>query len=155
MTSSQITKIFIDGASRSNPGEASCGFVIYQSDGTIMLEGGHYLGVRTNNEAEYCGLIFALRKALELGITKVSIRSDSELLVRQVHGVYKVKKDHLKRYKAEVDALIGRFAHFDMDHVERAANKEADRLANEVLDEALDKGTPAEDVFPAAQDSLF
>jgi ribonuclease HI len=125
----------IDGGSRGNPGPAGYGVRIEQSDGTI-LELKEFLGSCTNNVAEYSGLLAALRWAAEHGHHKVHIRADSELLVRQMRGEYKVKNAGLKPLFLQAIALIRRIGDVSFEHVRREYNKEADRLSNLGMDEA-------------------
>jgi ribonuclease HI len=126
----------VDGASRGNPGEAGCGAVIYDEQGEILKELTSYLGSSTNNVAEYQGLLMGLEGVLELGGRKLQIRSDSELLVRQLNGVYRVKNEKLKvLYRKALD-LLGRLEAYRIIHVRREHNKLADRLANLAIDKA-------------------
>ena len=123
----------IDGGSRGNPGEAGCGVVLELGDGR-REEHTLYLGVTTNNVAEYAGLIAALERALELGVRSLEVRSDSELLVRQLRGVYRVRAPHLIPLWRYASALARRFERFHIDHVRRERNTDADRLANAAID---------------------
>ena len=123
----------IDGGSRGNPGEAGCGVVIELADGR-REEHTLYLGVTTNNVAEYAGLIAALERALTLGVKALEVRSDSELLVRQLRGVYRVRAPHLIPLWRHAASLARRFDHFGIDHVRRERNTDADRLANAAID---------------------
>ena len=128
--------LMVDGASRGNPGEAGCGAVIYDEQGEILKELTSYLGSSTNNVAEYQGLLMGLEGVLELGGRKLQIRSDSELLVRQLNGVYRVKNEKLKvLYRKALD-LLGRLEAYRIIHVRREHNKLADRLANLAIDKA-------------------
>ncbi len=128
--------LMVDGASRGNPGEAGCGAVIYDEHGEILKELSSYLGSSTNNVAEYRGLLMGLEGVLELGGRKLQIRSDSELLVRQLNGIYRVKDEKLKvLYRKALD-LLGRLEAYRIIHVRREHNKLADRLANLGIDEA-------------------
>lgn len=123
----------VDGASRGNPGQASCAAVIRTRDGT-QRELGLYLGVATNNVAEYAALIAGLNECLEMGITEVEIRSDSELCVRQIEGAYKVKNENLIVLHRRVLGLLSRFEKWDIRHIPREENKVADSISNRVLD---------------------
>ncbi len=128
--------LMVDGASRGNPGEAGCGAVIYDEHGEILKELSSYLGLSTNNVAEYRGLLMGLEGVLKLGGRKLEIRSDSELLVRQLNGVYRVKDEKLKvLYRKALD-LLGRLEAYRINHVRREHNKLADRLANLGIDDA-------------------
>ncbi len=124
-----------DGASRGNPGKAGAGWVL-ESGGQTFLDGYRYLGTATNNVAEYEAVILGMEKALELGIRDVSIELDSELVVRQINGEYRVKDAKLiERYHRLVH-LKHKFSSVTVVHVPRAKNKQADELANRAIDEA-------------------
>ncbi len=132
-------RLFVDGACRGNPGPASYAFVLYRGD-QVIKEGGGFLGKATNNIAEYTALIKGLEGVLEEGLQgPLEIYSDSQLLVRQVEGRYKVRQPHLKALLFQVQELLKRFPQARIFHIERAKNRKADRLANKVLDEALKK----------------
>lgn len=123
--------IHADGASVGNPGPGGAGAVVYDPQGKILAEASKYLGPKvTNNEAEYQGLLEGLKEARKLGADKISIRMDSELVVRQVLGIYKVKNERLAVFFKEVMALLKQFAGFDIAHVRREFNREADALAS-------------------------
>ena len=127
--------IHIDGGARGNPGPAAAGVVIRDADsGRYLLEAGYYLGETTNNVAEYEGLIRSLRAAHELGVTRAVIHSDSELMVKQVNGEYRVKAAHLKPKHAEATELLSSFDAWEFVHVRREKNKLADELANRAMD---------------------
>ena len=123
----------IDGGSRGNPGPAGYGVRIEQADGTI-LELKAFLGSCTNNVAEYSGLLAALRWAAEHGVSELRIRSDSELLVKQMRGEYRVKNPGLLPLYDEARALMRTIGRVTVEHVRREFNKDADRLANEAMD---------------------
>jgi ribonuclease HI len=124
----------IDGASRGNPGRAGIGIVVEDANGKTIERYSEYIGMKTNNEAEYA----ALRKALELASRHckkhITILSDSELLVKQRQKQYKTRKRHLKSLAMEVAELEGVFEKVDYKHVPREQNREADRLANLAID---------------------
>jgi ribonuclease HI len=127
--------IHIDGGARGNPGPAACGVVIRDLDHDLLLhEAGYYLGTTTNNEAEYQGLLNGLEVALEIGATDIRIIADSQLMVRQVLGQYKVKAPNLKPLHAKALQLLGKFKNWSFDHVLRHLNKRADELANRAMD---------------------
>ena len=127
--------IHIDGGARGNPGPAACGVVIRDLDADLLLhEAGYFLGVTTNNEAEYQGLLHGLKVALEIGAKDLSIIADSQLMVRQVMGQYKVKAPNLKPLHAKALDLLNQFDHWSFDHVLRHLNKRADELANRAMD---------------------
>jgi ribonuclease HI len=127
--------LHVDGASRGNPGEAAFGVHAAGSDGTELAALYGYLGTATNNVAEYQGLIHALRWALARGARRVRVCSDSELVVRQLNGRYRVKHPAMLPLHREATALLGRFERAEVVHVPREQNREADRLANQALDE--------------------
>lgn len=130
-------RIFSDGASRGNPGPTGIGFVIVSPEGETLAEVKQYLGISTNNSAEYTALIRALETALDLGARKVEIFSDSELLVRQVLGQYQVRSPVLKPLHNRILSLSKRFSEFRIQHVPRGKNKRADELANLAIEVAL------------------
>ncbi len=127
---------YIDGGSRGNPGPAACAVVVQDSTGNPLTSFFQFLGRTTNNVAEYRGLLSALDYAQQHPHLKVRIFSDSELLVRQIQGRYKVKSLDLKPLHAEALRLISRLQGFSIEHVRRERNREADRLVNQALDEA-------------------
>lgn len=131
-------KIFTDGAARGNPGPAGAGFLIIDlGNDTVLHEGYKYLGEATNNQAEYSALKIALEKATELGGTELELRLDSELVVKQIRGEYKVKNEGLRPFFVEIKRLLGGFVSFGIEHVRREDNSQADRLANRAIDEAI------------------
>ena len=126
---------YIDGGARGNPGPAGYGVYIELLDGAVReLHGA--LGIATNNVAEYNGLLAALRWAVEHGHREVHIRADSELLVKQMRGEYKVKNPGLQPLVARARVLVGQLDRVTFEHVRREHNKEADRLSNVGMDEA-------------------
>ncbi len=125
----------IDGGCRGNPGPAAWGVAVFDGNGRCLERHAGTLGHATNNVAEYQGLIEALRIATEKAAAEVRLRSDSELIVRQLQGRYKVKHADLKPLFAEAKQLIAGFALFDIRHVRREDNKEADALVNQALDQ--------------------
>lgn len=124
----------VDGGARGNPGPAAWGVVVVGADGAPAERHAGSLGRATNNVAEYRGLIEALRLASERGAREVEIRGDSELIVKQMLGRYKVRHPDLIPLHREADALARRFERFRIVHVRRERNKDADRLVNRVLD---------------------
>ncbi len=124
----------VDGASRGNPGPASYAAIIYGPDGNQVFQIGKYLGRDTNNVAEYYALISALDYAANHGITRLRVNSDSELLVRQMQGRYKVKSPDLRPLFERASKLARTLEYFAVQHVPREMNRDADRLANEALD---------------------
>lgn len=127
--------LYCDGASRGNPGPASIGFVLYDPAGTPVAEVGEAIGETTNNVAEYEALIAGLEMSLERGVSRIEVRLDSLLLVKQITGEYRVKASHLKPLQRQAVKLLTRFAEANISHVRRERNTVADALANEALDE--------------------
>ena len=127
--------IYIDGGARGNPGPAAAGVCITTPDGTIALhEAGYWLGNLTNNEAEYQGLLHALKAAAELGFESIHVRSDSELMVKQIKGEYRVKAANLKPLFTTAKERFAKFPNWSIEHVRRDKNKRADQLANMAMD---------------------
>ena len=131
----------IDGGARGNPGPAAYGIVLHDAGGTTLFTAGKCIGRATNNVAEYYGLIAALDAARERGISRLRVESDSELLVRQVQGHYRVKSLDLKPLHERALKLSRGFEFFEIAHVPREKNREADRLVNAALDG--DSGVPS------------
>jgi ribonuclease HI len=126
--------IHIDGASRGNPGEAGAGVWLGSQEGERIGEISRYLGRKTNNEAEYWALLLGLREARRLGGDSIRVFTDSELIARQVKGVYRVKDSKLKGlYQAVLEDLKS-FSSFEIESIPREENREADRLANLAID---------------------
>lgn len=144
-----------DGGARGNPGPAGAGFVI-EVDGTCVCRTGFYLGETTNNVAEYQALIHGLESVRALGHTEVTVMADSELVVKQLNGVYRVKNAGLKPLFLRALELLRGFSESEIRHVRREENREADAMANLAMDE---RGTVGDDVCApndgASQDSLF
>lgn len=124
----------IDGGARGNPGPSGYGAVLQDPAGQVLARLNDYLGIQTNNFAEYSGLLAVLEYAVKHGHRALEVVSDSELLVRQMRGVYKVNNQTLKQMVAEARELIAKLEWFQVRHVLRAGNREADRLANEAMD---------------------
>lgn len=120
----------VDGASKGNPGPSAAGVVIKSADGTVLAAFGSFLGKMTNNQAEYRALIAALEKAKSFRLERLRVLSDSQLLVRQMLGQYKIKNDGLKTLAARASRLAAEFQACQFAHVPRTENAEADRLAN-------------------------
>ncbi len=128
--------IHTDGAARGNPGPAGAGAVLRNAaDGSLVAEIATFLGVRTNNYAEWTAVALALEEALLQGATHVDLRMDSQLVARQITGQYRVKHLDLKPIHAQVMSLLSRFAGYSVGHVPRELNKEADRLSNVAIDQ--------------------
>jgi len=133
----------VDGASRGNPGPSSYAVIIRSSDGQIVFQLGKYLGRTTNNVAEYYALITALDYAVAHNIRQLRVRSDSELLVRQMQGRYKVKSAVLKPLYERARKLASALSYFHIEHVPRELNSDADSLANAALDQSSGLSSPA------------
>jgi ribonuclease HI len=133
-------RAFTDGASRGNPGKSGIGYVVYGEDGATITSGCAFIGNSTNNIAEYTALITCLRVLLVLPepVERVAVHADSELMVRQLNGVYKVKDEGMKRLYREVQTILSS-APFTVTftHVPRSQNKKADELANQAIDAGL------------------
>ena len=127
----------IDGASRGNPGPAGIGVMIREEGGPLERELWKYIGEATNNVAEYEALLLALGEAGKLKASEVAILSDSELLVRQVEGRYRVKHPRLAKLHSQACDLMKALPSFHIEHVSRERNRQADALANRAIDEAL------------------
>jgi ribonuclease HI len=131
--------LFSDGACRGNPGHGGAGAVLVGRNGEVVATAKKFLGHCTNNIAEYQALILGLEEALGCGATAISIYLDSELLVRQIQGIYRVKNPVLKPLMIEIRDLLDRFDSWEVEHVPRRENALADGLANEAIDDALAK----------------
>ncbi len=142
MTESPSWTVHIDGAARGNPGPAAFAFILKHGDAAPIKESG-CLGSATNNLAEYTALVRALTKAAELGAKRLLIQSDSELLVKQMNGEYRVKNENLRELFQEAKQLVGRFDLVNIRHVPREQNGDADRLCNQALDGQRQKAPSA------------
>jgi len=127
-------RLSTDGGARGNPGPAAYGYVLEAEDGTVLAAHGETIGVATNNVAEYSALIAGLEKALELGIDELEVVSDSELMVKQMLGQYRVKNEALQELWVRAGRLARRIGNVDYTAVRREHNKLADQLVNEALD---------------------
>jgi ribonuclease HI len=127
---------YIDGGARGNPGPAGYGAFIQSSDGNVVAELHGALGIATNNVAEYNGLLAALQWAIDQNVRRLHIRADSELLVRQMRGEYKVRNAGLQPLYVRARLLTAQFDEVKFEHVRREFNKDADRLSNLGMDEA-------------------
>jgi probable phosphoglycerate mutase len=127
-------KLFTDGGARGNPGPAAYGFVIEAEDGTVLAAEGAAIGVATNNVAEYRALIAGLERAVELAVPEIEVVSDSELLVKQMTGEYRVKNEALRELSLEAARLARQLGKVSYTAVRREHNELADRLVNEALD---------------------
>jgi ribonuclease HI len=136
---SELKKLLIintDGGARGNPGPAGIGLVIKNEVGELVYSYGGYIGENTNNVAEYSALIKALEESVNLGATDLKIQMDSELIVKQMQGIYKIKQPTLQELAAQVIKLLKNFQSYNFVHVRREYNKEADALVNQALDAA-------------------
>lgn len=145
--------IHADGGSRGNPGPAGIGFTI-DFDDERACQGGAFIGEATNNVAEYSAVVWALENALDMGVTSLELRADSELLVKQVNGEYKVKNEGLRPLFSEVKELLSRFERSVVRHVRREQNVDADALANEAMDAVAEVGA-AFVPFDSSESTLF
>ena len=126
--------LYTDGGSRGNPGPAAYGFVLEAEDGTVLAAEGEAIGVATNNVAEYRGLIAGLRRAAELKVEELEVVPDSQLLVRQMHGEYRVKNEALWKLFVEANNVARTLRAVEYRHVRRHENERADGLVNAALD---------------------
>lgn len=129
-----------DGGARGNPGPAALGVVIRDEHEQIIKQFGEYLGNKTNNVAEYSALIRALETARDMQATHLDIRMDSELIVKQMRGEYKIKEPTLQELAQKVIGLLKHFSYYAFTHVRREYNKEADAMVNQAIDAALRVG---------------
>ena len=130
-------KLSTDGGARGNPGRAAYGYVLETEDGAELAAHGETIGIATNNVAEYSALIAGLEKALELGVTELDVVSDSELMVKQMRGEYKVKNEALRELSVRAGRLARELGTVRYRAVRREHNELADRLVNEALDDAM------------------
>lgn len=134
MKKNKVYTLFVDGASRGNPGAASIGCSLVDENNDEILSISETIGVRTNNQAEYTAWIRGLEECLRKKISNVVVKSDSELVIRQLEGRYKVKSPELIPLHQTVKSYMAQFESIEMKHVPREQNKRADELANEALD---------------------
>lgn len=131
-----LLNLYTDGACRGNPGYGGAGAVLVDEEGQTVATVKKFLGLCTNNVAEYAALILGLEEALKRRCRRLHIFLDSELLVKQISGAYRVKSSHLKVMMIDVRRLLSSLEGYTVEHVERGRNHVADRLANEAIDEA-------------------
>jgi ribonuclease HI len=129
-------RLSTDGGARGNPGPAAYGYVLEAEDGTVLAAHGESIGVATNNVAEYRALIAGLEKAVEVGVRELEVVSDSELLVKQMRGEYRVKNEALRELSVQASRLARQIGRVRWTAVRREHNELADRLVNEALDQA-------------------
>lgn len=139
MADNYIYSLFTDGGARGNPGPAGVGAVIFDSERNEVAQYLNYIGEKTNNEAEYMALALGLQLAINNKITKLNCYLDSELIVKQLNGEYKVKQPHLQELNSKVKDLAKRFDNITYNHVPRKENSFADGLVNQAIDAATKK----------------
>jgi ribonuclease HI len=139
----------VDGAAKGNPGAAGIGIVLYDENGEIVRQIGEYIGEATNNVAEYTALIRGLEEALSLGAASLRINTDSELLARQIAGVYKVKSPHLAELYLKAKSLLAKIPDAKIQHVPREQNATADKLASEAASKRANVGRKPKAKRPA------
>ena len=133
MKSAPPTEVYIDGASRGNPGPAGIGAVFFDAQGRPFVELSEYLGETTNNVAEYLALLYALQEAQALGLKRLAVKTDSELLAKQLAGAYKVRDGTLRLFHDFARRAIKKFEGVSVEHVHRERNTHADRLASRAV----------------------
>jgi ribonuclease HI len=129
-----LLKLYVDGASRGNPGDAGAGFYLVDEEGNELLKGMRFLGRMTNNAAEYHALILGLQGVLGMGGTSVEIYTDSELVAKQMKGIYTVRDKRLRKLHGKAVALLDKLHRYNVIPIRREENSTADRLANEAID---------------------
>ncbi len=144
-----------DGGARGNPGPGGAGFVLEDAAGGRIATGGKFLGQVTNNVAEYEALLWGLRVAADRGVSQLTVFSDSELLVKQMNGIYRCKHPNMIPLFKQAQALVKRFDSVAIEHVRREQNADADQLANEAMDARDFVGTERDDVDSPSQGTLF
>jgi ribonuclease HI len=130
-------RLFSDGAARGNPGPAGAGAVLMDAEGRVVARLGRFLGIQTNNYAEYMGLLLGLKHARSLGVKELEVLADSELLIRQLQGRYQVKSPTLRPLYEEAAGLLKEFSRVKLVHVPREKNKAADEMSNRAIDERM------------------
>ena len=129
--------LYVDGASRGNPGKSGIGVVIYDDNGVVIKQIKQYLGKVTNNVAEYMALVYGLQEGLILRAKRLVVHTDSELVAKQLAGSYRVKDNVLKMLYRQVEHLKGAFERVEIKHIPREENREADNLANQAIEMSL------------------
>lgn len=129
--------VFVDGTSKGNPGKASYGFLIYDEKGKLLSKNGGRIGITTNNVAEYIALIMGIINCLQFKPKRLKIYTDSQLLVKQIKGEFKIKDEWLKRLYLITSNLLKNFEEFEIFYISREENKEADKLANSFIENNL------------------
>jgi len=128
-----LWQLFTDGASKGNPGLAGAGWMLINQRDSLLIKDLQFLGEATNNEAEYQALILGLKNALSCGAQEIRIHLDSDLVVRQINGLYRVKNPRLAIFFHQVRDLLSNFVKYAIIHIPREENREADRMANEAI----------------------
>ncbi len=132
--------LYTDGWARGNPGPAGCGVFIADQDGNSVERRFKYIGIATNNIAEYMGVLLGISRSIELGATSIDLRADSKLVVEQLSGNYKVKNPELKKIFLEIQNMVGKWwGQISYTHIFREQNVEADRLSNVAMDKGEKK----------------
>lgn len=134
-TADKLIIAYADGGSRGNPGPSAAGFVLYDNGSQLLEQGGDYLGIASNNQAEYQAVRLALEAALRRRVSRIQFRLDSQLVVNQMNGLYRVKNQELQAIHDQVTQLVKQFEHVTFSHVKREFNHEADAIVNQILDE--------------------
>lgn len=149
--------VFVDGAARGNPGPAAIGVVVLTRQGRKVAAFGEAIGEATNNFAEYTALVHALRLLSVYEVDRLRLYADSELVVQQIKGAYRVKERSLRSLYSQVMSMLARYRDWSIQHIPREENQEADRLANQALDEAGGgpTGPGRREILPEEQPSLF
>lgn len=127
-------KLYTDGGARGNPGPAGIGAILFAEEGQLLAIDAKYKGEITNNQAEYQGLILGLEMAINTGVNELEVYMDSELVVKQLNGEYKIKDEKIKPLATEAKGMLEKFEQYTISHVRREHNKFADKLVNIVLD---------------------
>ena len=138
VSAAELMHVYIDGARSGNPGPAGIGVVVLDAQGTVVATLSKYLGETTNNVAEYLALLYALQDAHARGFRRLAVRTDSELLAKQLAGEYKVRDGTLRLFYDLARHLMGAFEHCTVAHISRTQNTQADRLAGEAVESRFD-----------------
>lgn len=131
-----MNRLFTDGGARGNPGKAGYGCILFDADSKLVALDAKYLGVQTNNQAEYEGILAGLKLAKKNGVKTIQCFLDSELIVKQLNGEYKIKSPNLKPFYKKIKVYLSNFDKISFHHVRREQNKFADKLANIAMDSA-------------------
>ena len=140
MTSAEVF-VFFDGAAKGNPGPAGIGLLFFSKNNVVLRQISHFIGIKTNNQAEYEALLASLKEAEDFASTKIILRTDSELLFRQILGIYKVRDYKLKKYHRRAIEMMRKLPNAKIEFVPREKNRAADRLANQAVKKFLKSQT--------------